>query len=104
DMGAPALADDRKTLVLCPRLNVNETGEHRSTYESWFQYYTLPKLKTWNPAVRSYFFERDENSVAPFWIKSGAGGWRLDVASDIDPGTTIDSNNQFWEGFRAAIK
>jgi glycosidase len=104
DIGSPALTENRRNLVMCPRTGSNEISEAPSSFEAWFQYYTLPKLRTRNPDVRSYFFEDNGNSVAPFWIKQGASGWRLDVAGDVDPGATIDPQNPFWEGFRKAIQ
>ena len=33
-----------------------------------------------------------------------ADGWRLDVAGDVDPGVTGDPTNDYWEGFRAAVR
>ena len=33
-----------------------------------------------------------------------ADGWRLDVGGDVDPGTIIDPNNDYWEGFRETVK
>jgi glycosidase len=104
DVGSPAKGDDGRNLVLCPRTLGDQGRQSRSTYEAWYGFYSLPKLDTTSAGVRGYFFERDDQSVAPFWIAEGAAGWRLDVATDIDAGATLDPKNQFWEGFRSAIK
>jgi len=52
----------------------------------------LPKFNTQTPAVREFLFE-----AAEFWIKFGADGWRLDVASEID-------DDSFWQEFRRRVK
>jgi glycosidase len=104
DIGSPALGDDRRTVMTCPRSYANEASESPTTFEAWFGFYTLPKLRTKTPAVRNYFYEGGSNAVGPFWIGKGASGWRLDVAADVDPGATVDPNNPFWEGFRRSIQ
>ncbi|MCU0486004.1 MAG: alpha-amylase family glycosyl hydrolase, partial [Anaerolineales bacterium] len=72
-------------------------------YESWFGYDSLPKLRANSQEVRDYIWALDDKSVAPYWIYQGAGGWRLDVGGDVDPGTLNDPANDYWEGFRDAL-
>jgi len=96
-------AMDDGTPATCPKMGVNEPNETTSTYEAWFSYFSIPKINTFNPEVRNYFY-KNKNSVAPFWIKMGASGWRLDVAGDIDSGLTNNPANTFWEEFRASTR
>ena len=72
-----------------------------ATYESWFGYDSLPKLRATDPAVRALIYTSGTQSIAPYWMQ-WADGWRLDVAGDVDPGVTNDPTNDYWEGFRAA--
>jgi cyclomaltodextrinase / maltogenic alpha-amylase / neopullulanase len=61
-------------------------------YRAWWDLPALPKLNTTNPEVREFIF-----GIAEDWIRFGADGWRLDVASEIDtPG--------FWEEFRERVR
>ncbi len=61
-------------------------------FQGWWNYKSLPKFNTNNPAVRKYFFD-----VARYWIDQGADGWRLDVPNEIDDDT-------FWAEFRHVVK
>ena len=74
-----------------------------ATYESWFGYESLPKLRATDPAVRALIYTSGTQSIAPYWMQ-WADGWRLDVAGDVDSGVTNDPNNDYWEGFRAATR
>ncbi len=73
-------------------------------YESWFGYGSLPKLNVSQAGVRALVWADGPNSAAPRWTSAGADGWRLDVAGDVDPGLANDPANDFWEGFRAAVR
>ncbi len=79
-------------------------GAWTLTYEAWFGYGSLPKLNSANPGVRGLFYSSGATSVGPYWVAEGADGWRLDVGGDVDPGLTNDPANDFWEGFRTAIR
>ncbi len=72
-----------------------------ATYTDWAGYDSLPKLQAANPEVRAHIWSDGTNSVGPYWMQ-WADGWRLDVAGDVDPGTTGDPANNYWEGFRTA--
>ncbi|MBN1954607.1 MAG: Ig-like domain-containing protein [Anaerolineae bacterium] len=74
-------------------------------YESWWGYDSLPILRSDNPEVRAYIYgDGGADSIATRWIISGTAGWRLDVGGDIDPGVAHDPANDYWEGFRQAVK
>ena len=73
-----------------------------ATYESWFGYDSLPKLDASNAEVRALIWD-SPTGIAPAWLHY-ADGWRLDVAGDVDPGVTGDPTNDYWEGFRAAVR
>jgi neopullulanase len=61
-------------------------------YRGWWNLPALPKFNTDTPAVREFLFE-----VAEHWIKFGADGWRLDVATEID-------DDSFWQEFRQRVR
>ena len=74
-----------------------------ATYESWFGFDSLPKLNSANAEVRDLFYSGAVNPVGPYWL-TWADGWRLDVGGDVDPGVTNNPSNDFWEGFRSAVR
>ncbi|MEW5988320.1 MAG: glycoside hydrolase family 13 protein [Chloroflexota bacterium] len=74
------------------------------TYEAWYGYGSLPKLKANTTPVRALIWSNGLNSAGPYWVSQGAGGWRFDVGGDVDPGLTNDPANDYWEGFRAAVR
>jgi cyclomaltodextrinase / maltogenic alpha-amylase / neopullulanase len=61
-------------------------------YGAWWNLPALPKFNTNTPAVREFLFD-----VAEHWIKFGADGWRLDVATEID-------DDAFWQEFRQRVR
>jgi len=75
-----------------------------ATYTSWFGYDSLPKLNAANPGVRALIWSSGTASIAPYWVNQGASGWRLDVGGDVDPGAVNDPANDYWEGFRSAVR
>ncbi len=85
---------------LCP----NGPGDAPQTYEAWFGYGSLPKLRSGEAAVRALVYSNGAASVGPYWTAQGAGGWRFDVGGDVDPGLTNDPGNLFWEGYRTAVR
>ncbi|MCW2959836.1 MAG: Cyclomaltodextrinase [Thermoleophilia bacterium] len=67
-------------------------------YKSWWNYATLPVLKTDNPKVREYFLT-GKDAVVKKWLREGkVDGWRMDVADDSN--FTPD----FWRTARKEIK
>ncbi len=73
-----------------------------ASYESWAGYDSLPKLNSSNPGVRALIWSQGVDSIGPYWAQ-WTDGWRLDVAGEVDPGTTGDPTNNYWEGFRTAV-
>ena len=61
-------------------------------YKGWWNLPALPKFNTTTPAVREFLFD-----IAEHWIKLGADGWRLDVATEID-------DDSFWQEFRNRVR
>jgi glycosidase/fibronectin type 3 domain-containing protein len=73
-----------------------------ANYESWFGFDSLPKLRAHEQEVRDLIYDGGPAAIGRYWVQ-WADGWRLDVGGDVDPGTTNDPNNDFWEGFRVAV-
>ena len=61
-------------------------------YGAWWNLPALPKFNTDTPAVREFLF-----NIAEHWIRFGADGWRLDVATEID-------DDSFWQEFRSRVR
>lgn len=54
-------------------------------YDAWWGIRTLPAVQEESPSYVNYMIEAD-NSVIRHWLRSGASGWRLDVADELpDP-------------------
>ena len=82
----------------------NGPGDAAQTYEAWYGYGSLPKLQANSTDVRNLIWADGLNSVGPYWVSQGARGWRFDVGGDVDPGLTNDPANDYWEGFRSAVR
>ncbi len=70
-------------------------GENSLTaigYGAWWNLPALPKFNTDSAAAREFLLQ-----VAEYWIKFGADGWRLDVATEID-------DDAFWQEFRNRVR
>lgn len=91
---------DGSTVVYC----ADASGNPTVSYEAWYGYSSLPKLQANSPQVRNLIWANGLNSVGPYWTQQGASGWRFDVGADVDPGLTNDPSNDYWEGFRAAVR
>lgn len=87
-----------------PTDNDDPGGAWTQTYEAWYGFGSLPKPQANLPAVRNLIWSNGLNSVGPYWINQGADGWRFDVGGDVDCGLTCDPANDYWEGFRAAVR
>ncbi len=98
DIGTPG--KDGATTVYCN----NGPSDVPQTYEAWYGYSSLPKLRANSTAVRNLIWSNGLASVGPYWTSQGADGWRFDVGGDVDPGVTNDPTNDYWEGFRAAVR
>ena len=64
----------------------------KPNYVAWWDNPELPKLRIETPAVRDYLL-----TVAEYWIRFGADGWRLDVPEEI-------KDMEFWAAFRERVK
>jgi len=97
DIGHPGRDGDPNTgtIVYCAT---------SSTYEAWAGYSSLPKLQANSTQIRTLIWNNGLSSVGPYWTQQGASGWRFDVGSDVDPGLTNDASNDYWEGFRTAVR
>ncbi|MCU0507898.1 MAG: glycoside hydrolase family 13 protein [Anaerolineae bacterium] len=107
DAGSPATGETDR----CDPVDTDDRlGAWTQTYTAWYGYGSLPKLNSANQGVRNLVYAGGiggggvQPSIAPYWVQEGASGWRLDVGGDIDPGLTNDPANDYWEGFRAAVK
>lgn len=90
-------------IVNCP----NGASDANQTYEAWYGYSSLPKLQANLGNVRTLIWDtplNNNSSVGKYWIDQGASGWRFDVGADVDGGLTNLSNNDYWEGFRTAVR
>lgn len=70
-------------------------------YDSWFNFDSIPRINNTLYGPRAYFV-RGQESVARTWGAEGIGGWRMDVAGDIDNGR--DPDNNYWETFRKVVR
>lgn len=70
-------------------------------YDSWFNFDSIPRINNTLYGPRAYFV-RGQESVARTWGAEGIGGWRMDVAGDIDNGR--DPDNNYWESFRKVVR
>jgi cyclomaltodextrinase / maltogenic alpha-amylase / neopullulanase len=70
------------------------------TFTSWPNSYAdwggVPSLVLLNdiPSVENFIF-RKPNSVAQYWLKQGASGWRLDSADSL--------TQTYWQAFRKSV-
>ena len=64
-------------------------------YDCWWGIHTLPNVNEMEPSFMNYIIH-DEDSVAKYWLKMGARGWRLDVVDELP--------DEFLKAFRKAVK
>lgn len=63
-------------------------------YHSWWGFHTLPEVHETDPSFMEYINGKD--GIARKWMKSGASGWRLDVADELP--------DEFLKDLRKSIK
>jgi glycosidase/fibronectin type 3 domain-containing protein len=78
-----------------------ETPDGATYYVSWAGFDSIPKINSTLIETRRYLF-LDEDSVAQQWMREGIGGWRLDVANEIDDGR--NPAELYWEAFRNVMR
>ncbi|MCU0507131.1 MAG: alpha-amylase family glycosyl hydrolase [Anaerolineae bacterium] len=66
-------------------------------YNGWFGFDSIPVINKDLPSVQQYFLT-DANSVTRFWLRTGIGGWRMDVMGD----SSFPAG--YWETFRQVVK
>jgi len=72
-------------------------GGSDTFYDGWFGFDSIPVINKSNPEVQEYFLS-GENSVSRYWLKNGAGAWRMDVMGDAS------FPAGYWEDFRQIVK
>lgn len=70
-------------------------------YQSWAGFDSIPRLNSPTIDVRRFIF-LDDDSIVRAWLREGIGGWRLDVANEIDDGT--NPSELYWEAFRTVSR
>lgn len=65
--------------------------EYPDKYLDWWGVSDLPKLNTENSSVRDFIINNDD-SVIKKWMKTGIGGFRLDVADELSDSFLYDLN------------
>lgn len=68
-----------------------------ANYDGWFGFDSIPVINKSLPAVQQYFLTGN-NSVSKYWLKQGAGGWRMDVMGDPS------FPDGYWQTFRGVVK
>jgi cyclomaltodextrinase len=51
-------------------------------YDCWWGIKTLPNVNELDPSYLDFII-RNQDSVVKYWLRNGAGGWRLDVADEL---------------------
>lgn len=69
--------------------------EFPDRYKSWWDHDTLPEVDELEPSYLDFMVEAPD-SVAKYWLKAGARGWRLDVADELP--------DEFIKKLRRAVK
>jgi glycosidase len=68
----------------------SQNRPNAATYDGWAGFDSIPVIVKKDPAdqnkpyapVAQYFYQNPSTSVAGFWLKAGAAGWRFDVMTD----------------------
>ena len=78
----------------------NDLWPSNDSYDSWWDFGTLPKLNYENSEeLCEYILRIGRKWVSPPY---SADGWRLDVAADLS--YSEEFNHTFWKRFRKAVK
>ncbi len=84
----------------------SQNRPNAATYDGWAGFDSIPVIVKRDPAdantpyapVAQYFYTNPTTSVAGFWLKQGAAGWRFDVMTD---GSFPES---YWRELRTITK
>lgn len=71
-----------------PYYNWFQFRQWPNSYASWWGFETLPEVNETDPAFMQYI--NGEDGVVRHWLKTGIGGWRLDVADEL-PDAFLDA-------------
>ena len=75
-------------------LDASQTEPERQ-YKGWVGVSDLPELDKASPGWRRFAYGAPD-AITRRWLRSGAGGWRMDVAPWVP--------DEFWRGWRQAVK
>ncbi len=84
----------------------SQNRPNSATYDGWANFDSIPVIVKRDPTdstkpyapVAQYFYKNPNTSVAGFWLKQGAAGWRFDVMTD---GSFPES---YWRELRTITK
>ena len=74
-------------------------------YEGWWGYDSMPIIKATNGSEYQTTdwaeeiignSEKNNGSIAQYWLSKGSNGWRLDVANEV--------SDETWQNFRQSVK
>ncbi len=77
-----------------PYYNWFQFGRWPNEYASWWGFDTLPEVMETHPDFMQFI--NGEDGVVRHWLKTGLGGWRLDVADELP--------DAFLDALRKAVK
>lgn len=84
----------------------SQNRPNSATYDGWAGFDSIPVITKKDPAnpanpyapVANYFYANAFNSVASFWLRQGARGWRFDVMTDASFPAS------YWQQLRQVTK
>jgi glycosidase len=84
----------------------SQNRPNAATYDGWAGFDSIPVIVKADPTnlarpyapVAQYFYQNPVTSVADYWLKLGASGWRFDVMTDPSFPTA------YWEQLRTITK
>ena len=84
----------------------SQNRPNSATYDGWAGFDSIPVIVKKDPSnqaapyppVANYFYTDPSKSVAGFWLKQGASGWRFDVMTDSSFPTA------YWQQLRTITK
>ena len=103
DVYTTTLKDDNDDIV---KDNIGlRSGKPVYGYEGWWGYDNMPVIKATNGSeyqTKDWAkeiignSEKNNGSIAQYWLSKGSNGWRLDVANEV--------SDETWQHFRESVK
>lgn len=103
DVYTTTLKDDNDDIV---KDNIGlRSGKPVYGYEGWWGYDNMPVIKATNGSEYQTTdwakeiignSEKNNGSIAQYWLSKGSNGWRLDVANEV--------SDETWQNFRQSVK